>query len=122
RRLKSAHLSGRTVMLKLKSDKHKLLTRSRTLNDPTQLARRIFETGLMMLKDEVASYRYWRLIGIGVDQLDDADHADPVNLADPNLGRVKALEDTVDGLRKKHGNAAIVTGRQFASKPQKPDH
>lgn len=122
RRLKSAHLSGRTVMLKLKSDKHKLLTRSRTLNDPTQLARRIFETGLMMLKDEVASNRYWRLIGIGVDQLDDADHADPVNLADPNLGRVKALEDTVDGLRKKHGNAAIVTGRQFASKPQKPDH
>ncbi|MDC1115530.1 DNA polymerase IV [Alphaproteobacteria bacterium] len=120
RRLKAANLSGRTVMLKLKSDKHKLLTRSRTLNDPTRLARRIFETGLLLLKDAVASDRYWRLIGIGVEQLDHADHADPVNLADPDLSRMKALEDTVDHLRDKHGKAAIVSGRQFANKSPKP--
>lgn len=118
KRLKTADLSGRTVMLKLKSDKHQLLTRSRTLSDPTRLSRRIFETGLLMLKEEVAADRNWRLIGIGVEQLDHAEHADPLNLADPDLSRIIALQDTVDGLRDKHGKAAIVTGRQFARKPK----
>jgi hypothetical protein len=55
-----------------------------------------------------------------VEQLDHADHADPVNLADPDLSRMKALEDTVDHLRDKHGKAAIVSGRQFANKSPKP--
>lgn len=119
KRLRLADLSGRTVMLKLKSDKHQLLTRSRTLSDPTRLARRIFETGAMMLKEEVGQDKYWRLIGIGIEQLDHADHADPINLADPNLSRIITLEDTLDELRDKHGKAAIVTGRQFSNKPPK---
>jgi DNA polymerase-4 len=67
-----------------------------------------------MLKDEVAPHLFWRLIGIGVEQLVPSDQADPVNLAEPDLARVIALEDTVDRLRQRHGKTAIVSGRQFS--------
>ena len=113
-RLKSSHLAGRRVVLKLKSNQHQLLTRSHTLPDPTQLARKIFETGVNMLKNEVAPHLFWRLIGIGVEQLVASDQADPTNLAEPDLARIIALEDTVDRLRQRHGQAAIITGRQFS--------
>lgn len=113
-RLKSNHLAGRRVVLKLKSHQHKLLTRSHTLPDPTRLARKIFETGLKMLKDEAAPHRFWRLIGIGVEQLTASDQADPENLAEPDLARIIALEDTVDRLRQRHGQTAIISGRQFS--------
>ncbi|MDA4835549.1 hypothetical protein NY536_29400, partial [Enterobacter hormaechei] len=46
RRLKAADIAGRTVVLKLKSSDFKLKTRNRQLADPTQLADRIFRTGL----------------------------------------------------------------------------
>ncbi|MGA1019583.1 MAG: DNA polymerase IV [Candidatus Puniceispirillales bacterium] len=113
-RLKSNNLAGRRVVLKLKSHQHQLLTRSQTLPDPTQLARKIFDIGVKMLKDEVAPHLFWRLIGIGVEQLVPSDQADPVNLAEPDLARVIALEDTVDRLRQRHGKTAIVSGRQFS--------
>jgi hypothetical protein len=67
-----------------------------------------------MLKDEVAPHLFWRLIGIGVEQLVASDQADPTNLAEPDLARIIALEDTVDRLRQRHGQAAIITGRQFS--------
>ena len=118
RRLKANHLAGRRVVLKLKSHQHQLLTRSQTLPDPTQLARKIFETGVKMLKDETAPHLFWRLIGIGVEQLVSSDQADPVNLAEPDLARIIALEDTVDRLRQRHGQAAIISGRQFSRHSQ----
>ena len=114
RRLNTANYSGRRVVLKLKSAQHKLLTRSHTLSDPTRLVRRIFETALVMLKNEVAPDRYWRLIGVGVEQLSSADEADPLNFADDNLERTIALEDSLNQLRQRHGEDSIISGRQFA--------
>ena len=127
RRLKKAGLSGRRVTLKLKRSDHRLITRSAMLQNPTQLADRIFASSANLLQREVRPGCYWRLIGVGVDQLGDAADADPADLADPEAGRRKALEHAVDRMRDKYGGRALISGRQLGGSPdnstaaQKPD-
>ncbi len=64
-RAKNYGLSGRTVVLKLKTQDFKIRTRNRQLGDPTRLADRIFQTGLQLLEKETDGTRY-RLLGIGI--------------------------------------------------------
>lgn len=49
-RLKRHEIAGQTVVLKLKTADFKLRTRNRRLDDPTQLADRIFRTGMSLLE------------------------------------------------------------------------
>jgi DNA polymerase-4 len=111
-RLKAAGISGRTVTLKLKTADFRLRTRARALPEPTQLAARIFEAGRALLEKEVDGTRF-RLIGIGVSDLDDADAADHGDLVDTRAGRDKATEAAVDALRAKFGKGAVVKGIAF---------
>ena len=67
-RLKANDISGTTVTLKLKSAEFQTRTRARSLSDPTQLARRIFDCGRELLGKEVDGTKF-RLIGIGVSNL-----------------------------------------------------
>ena len=48
-RLKKSGLTGRTVVLKLRTQDFRIRTRNRQLGDPTRLAERIFQTGLHLL-------------------------------------------------------------------------
>ena len=105
-RLKKSQLSGSTVTLKLKSADFKLRTRARSLNAPTQLAARIFAAGRDLLRHEVGSARF-RLIGIGVSQLEDATGDDLSDLIDR---RGAQAEHAVDKLRSKFGKDAVVKG------------
>jgi DNA polymerase-4 len=105
-RLKAQGLAGSTVTLKLKSADFKIRTRARSLGGPTQLAARIFAAGRDLLQKEVGQTRY-RLIGIGVSQLEDAGHADLDDLID---GRAASAEHAIDKLRAKFGKAAVVRG------------
>jgi len=108
-RLKASGLAGGTVTLKLKSDEFKIRTRARGLSDPTQLAEKIFAAGRELLARETDGTRF-RLIGIGVSEIIEADKADPGDLLD-QAGRRKALaERAVDRVREKFGRAAVVRG------------
>src|SRR6185312_1310225 len=80
-RLKKAGIAGRTVVLKLKTHDFKIRTRNRQLTDPTRLADRIFQVGMQLLEKETDGTRY-RLLGIGVSDLTDAERADPPDLVD----------------------------------------
>jgi DNA polymerase-4 len=105
-RLKAAALAGSTVTLKLKTADFKIRTRARSLAAPTQLAARIYAAGHDLLTREVGSTRY-RLIGIGVSQLEDAAAADLADLLDR---RTAQAEHAVDRLRAKFGRGAVVRG------------
>lgn len=111
-RLKKAGLAGRTVVLKLKTQDFKLRTRNRQLGDPTRLADRIFQTGLHLLERETDGTRY-RLLGIGVSDLTDADKADPPDLVDEKSRKRAAAEGAIDILRDKYGKTAVETGYTF---------
>lgn len=111
-RLKKHSIAGQTVVLKLKSADFKSRTRNRRLEDPTQLADRIFRTGLALLERETDGTKF-RLIGIGVTDLGDPVRADPPDLVDRQAGRRAAAEAVMDKLRDKFGKAAVETGYTF---------
>ncbi|MEX2034240.1 MAG: DNA polymerase IV, partial [Xanthobacteraceae bacterium] len=94
-RLKEKHLAGATVTLKLKTADFRILTRARSLESPTQLAGRIFAAGRELLAREIDGTRY-RLLGVGVSALADADEADPADLIDRAGERRAAAERAVD--------------------------
>jgi DNA polymerase-4 len=108
-RLKAGNLSGTTVALKLKSANFQTRTRARSLNDPTQLARRIFACARELLEKEIDGTKF-RLIGVGVSNLQPAEAADPDDLLDPYARKAKLSERTVDTLRAKFGRQAIKRG------------
>ncbi len=105
-RLKSNALAGSTVTLKLKSADFKTRTRARSLAAPTQLATRIFAAGRDLLTHEVGQTRF-RLIGIGVSHLQEAEGDDFADLLDR---RAADAEHAVDRLREKFGKDAVVKG------------
>ncbi|MFC5068230.1 DNA polymerase IV [Flaviflagellibacter deserti] len=111
-RLKASEFAGSRITLKLKSPDFKSRTRTRTLDSPTRLAGRIFETGRELLKNEARGERF-RLIGIGVEELCPIAEADPPSLLDPNLKRRIAAEAAVDKLKGKFGADAVKRGIVF---------
>jgi len=79
RRLSAHGLAAGGVVLKLKTSRFKIVTRSRALPDPTQRAEVLYRAALPLL-EEAADGTAYRLIGIGSDRLADAAKADPPDL------------------------------------------
>ena len=119
KRLKAKEVAGWTVVLKLKTGDFRQRTRNRRLEDPTQLADRIFRTGLSLLEKETGADAF-RLIGIGVTDLCEPRLADPPDLVDPQAGRRAKAEAAMDRLRDKFGGAAIETGYTFETRKPGP--
>ena len=109
-RLKSKALSGRTVHLKLKTSDFQLITRSRTLSAPTQMAETLYQSALPLLR-RLCDGRQFRLIGIGVSELADETVADPPDLADPDQQKRVRVERAIDAVRSRLGDDAITKGR-----------
>jgi DNA polymerase IV len=108
-RLKAKELAGATVTLKLKTADFKIRTRARSLDDPTQLAGRIFAASRDLLKREADGTRF-RLLGVGVSALVAAHEADPADLVD---GRAAEAEHAVDRVRARFGDDAVIRGLAF---------
>jgi DNA polymerase-4 len=108
-RLKEKQLAGSTVTLKLKTADFRLLTRARSLESPTQLAGRIFAASRELLAREINGTRY-RLLGVGVSALTDAEDADPADLIDLGAERRAKAERAMDRVRGKFGHEAVVKG------------
>ena len=111
-RAKAADLGGNVVQLKLKTADFKIVTRRHTLDRPTQLARRLFETGSDLLSGEATGKRY-RLIGIGLADLVPAGKTDEADLFDQKGARKDAAERAMDKVREKFGSSAIKKGRSL---------
>ena len=113
-RAKEKELAGRVVQLKLKTARHRILTRRRTLGLATNLTRVIYEAAEELLREEVpgaVSVVPYRLIGVGLHELTTADAA-RADLAIPDEHRqIAAREDALATLRAKFGADAIGTAR-----------
>jgi DNA polymerase-4 len=112
-RLKQSGLFARTVVLKLKTADFQTRTRNQSLDEPTQLAERLYQTALPLLRAEADGTRY-RLIGIGTAGLASAKEADPPALLDRGRQRVQKIEAAMDAVREKFGKASIEKGRALA--------
>jgi DNA polymerase-4 len=112
RRLKADGIAGRTVTLKLKTPDFRLVTRARSLADPTRLADRIHRVAVDLLSREPPG-RAYRLIGVGISELSDAADADPADLVDTGGAKRARAELAMDKIRDRFGRAAVETGLTF---------
>jgi DNA polymerase-4 len=115
-RLKTKGFSGRTATLKLKTADFRILTRSRQLSEPTQIAQRFF-TPLRELLAEACDGTRYRLIGAGLSDLGDAEAADHGDLADTEIARLKARDRAIDALRDKFGSGSLGLGIGLGREP-----
>src|SRR5690606_29987424 len=101
-------VASRVIVLKLRAADFRIYTRRRTVPEPIQTARGLFAVGRDLLKPEIG--RPWRLIGIGMAEITDAQDA-PAGLFAAEQARALKTETTIDGLREKFGAGAVVAGR-----------
>lgn len=110
RRAKAKGLAGKTVTLKLKTAGFRIVTRSQTLGDPTQLAERMFEAARPLLRREADGTAY-RLIGIGISQLSSIIEDPALHDLDSRVRSRAQAERALDKLRDRFGCDAIGLGR-----------
>ena len=120
-RMKKAGYGGKTATLKLKTRDFKTLTRNRRFAEPTRLADRIFRAGLDLLRHE-ADGRRFRLIGIGMSDLQDMALADPDDLLDQAATKRAHAELAVDKLKDKFGDSAVELGLMHTHRRRKEEH
>ncbi|MHC1713578.1 MAG: DNA polymerase IV [Solidesulfovibrio sp.] len=114
RDLRQGGLCGRTVILKIKFNDFKQITRSRTLPEATDSDAVIFSTVISLLNAE-SLHRPVRLLGVGVSHFGREPHQlalfdDPDQQLRQHAGKIDAA---LDSIRGKFGRSAIVRGRLF---------
>ncbi|WP_417260464.1 DNA polymerase IV [Celeribacter sp.] len=110
-RAKAKGIAGRVVTLKIKTAKHASFTRRLTLYDPTNTADRLYRTARGLLENAMDKAPF-RLVGVGLSDLVDANGADlSPDLLDPDAVKRARAEQASDKIREKFGKDAIVKGR-----------
>jgi len=109
RQARQGGVAGRVVTLKLRTTDFRIVTRRRTLPVATQTAHTLFKVGRELLAKE-ATGRPWRLIGIGIADLVDADTAGDDFFAGDER-KALSTERSVDAIREKFGAGAVTSGR-----------
>lgn len=115
-RLKREGVAGHGVTLKLKSGEFRLRTRSLRLDTPTNLADRILRTGHYLLAKELDGTQF-RLIGIGVSDLEAAASEYAADLLDADLGKRVRAERAMDAIRGRFGPDGLALGLTFTGRP-----
>lgn len=112
-RAKAKGLAGRVVVLKLKRADFSMITRRISLEDPTQIADRIYRLARRLF-EQVPKGQAYRLLGAGLTDLVPEDRGDRGgDLLDPQDGPRRAAERASDAIRARFGEDAIVKGRSL---------
>lgn len=111
---------ARCIGIKLRYADFTTITRQRTLGQASDTDQTIFDTGLKLMKKELAKEkRVVRLIGIGVSHL--VESGRQLSLLDASPQRLEMLNATIDRIRQKYGFTAIQTGRTLRLKDIFPE-
>lgn len=113
RRLRSAQLVGRTVGLKVRFADFTTITRSRTLEVPTDVGADIYATAWGLFSALRLQRARIRLVGVRMEGLTEADSTPTqMLLGAPDRGRREA-EVAMDDLRRRYGPDAVRPGRSL---------
>ena len=112
-RCKARNYAGKTVNLKVKKADFKLLTRSITLNEPTQMTDRIY-TNVRQMLNSIMDNAPFRLIGVGISHLTKPEDADQfMDLLEQDAAKRAKAERATDTIRKRFGKDSILKGRSL---------
>ena len=113
-RLKDKNFIGKTLTLKLKTTKFKVITRSVTSNLPLQMAHDLYSKSEELLENEIKENIEYRLIGIGVSNFKkDQDDNFHLNFEDKINNKKNNLEFAIDEINNKIGVNKTIIGRHF---------
>jgi DNA polymerase-4 len=104
-RLRRAGVLGRTISIKLRFEDFTTITRSRTLAEPSDVSRRIYEAARELYDQANAAARPVRLIGVRAEQLV-GDGGSALGLWDDDEDWRDA-EQTVDAITERFGAGAV---------------
>ncbi len=111
RRLRREGLEGRTITLKLKYSDFRLITRSRTIESPTNSTRVIFDTTLELLERERRASKA-RLVGVGISNLEKSIQQLPLFEGSTQAGQKHMLLDrAIDEVSEKFGKDILRRGQ-----------
>ena len=112
-RCKARNYAGKTVNLKVKKADFKLLTRSITLNEPTQMTDRIY-TNVRQMLNSIIDNAPFRLVGVGISHLTKPEDADQfMDLLEQDAAKRAKAERVTDTIRKRFGKDSILKGRSL---------
>ena len=112
-RCKARNYAGKTVNLKVKKADFKLLTRSITLNEPTQMTDRIY-TNVRRMLNSIIDNAPFRLVGVGISHLTKPEDADQfMDLLEQDAAKRAKAERVTDTIRKRFGKDSILKGRSL---------
>lgn len=114
-RLRAAGLVSRTVVLKLRYTDFSTVTKSRTLAEPTDVGRRIYEEAIAAWDALGAAGKRIRLIGVRVEQLGESGSG--LSLWDPDEDWRDA-ETTIDEVAARFGKGSIRPAALLRPKKQ----
>lgn len=119
RQARAGEVAGRVVTLKLRTPDFRIITRRRTLPVATQTAHTLFKVGRELLARE-ADGRAYRLVGIGIADLVDAESAGADFFAGDEK-KALASERSVDAIRARFGADAVTSGRLLRARADRDE-
>ena len=115
RRLRTAGVVGRTVVIKVRFADFTTITRSRTLPEPTDVARDLYATVVRLYEALGLQRARLRLVGIRVEGLLDAADAPEQMLLDAPEHGWRDAERAADAATRRFGRGAVVPARLVRS-------
>jgi DNA polymerase IV len=111
-RLRAAELRARVVMVKIKHADFRLVTRRRTLDDPTSDGDRVAKVALELCReldigDHGGKRTRVRLCGVAVSGLEARSAPRQLALDEADRARGERLGDTIDEIRRRFGDDAV---------------
>lgn len=114
-RLRRHKLRGRTVTIKVRFDDFQTITRSQTLDEPTDITQEIAQTALGLLTDRVPARRLRvRLLGVGISGFENPEQVQVGLFADDDRRRQTRLDETADRLKERFGSNALQRASSLA--------
>ncbi len=108
RRLRAQELKGCTITLKLRYADFRTITRSKTLPQPTDSDKQIYESARALLAAVGLGGRKVRLLGVGVSNFDVGEQ---LRLLAEDSAEASAVERAVDEVRERFGPQSVRRAR-----------
>ncbi len=123
RQLRTGELLARTVVLKVRDGAYRTITRSKTLDEPTDLGPEIFAVARELWQQRTGFRgRGLRLLGVGASGLIPRIRVQPRLFADPRREQVRQAARASDAINRKFGAGTIVPGRLLdTDRPPAPE-
>jgi DNA polymerase IV len=110
-RLRRDRLRAKTIVLKLRYGDFRTVTRSETLGEATNLTGPLWKTAEGVFRRwHVRSGGALRLLGFGASNLEPEAAGQEMLFSDPDIEKLKRLDQTVDAIRDRYGKRALHRG------------